>query len=129
MGWLSVPLGAPPTTVEDRPAPETGEVQSSGAGGYKLRRTDKDLERRQDRREEKRQPPEPPKARRESAKWRAKSEEEVDYSQHFEEDWHPSKKSKNKGKRHRERGRAFREGRISQTEGLDVPAKETSSSS
>ena len=133
-GWLSVPLGAPPTTIEDRPVPETGEVQSSsdrstGAGGHKLKRTDKDLERREDRREEKRQPPEPPKARRESAKRRAKSEEEVDYSHHFEEDWHPSRKSKNKGKKHRERGRAFREGRISQTEGLDVPAKETGSSS
>ena len=133
-GWLSVPLGASPAAVEDRPAPETEEVpspsdRSSREERHKLKRTDKDLERREEHREDKRQPPEPPKARRETGKRRAKSEEEVDYSRPSEASWKPFKRSKNKGQKHRDRGRAFREGRIAQTRGLDGTAKETSGSS
>eukprot|EP00439_Symbiodinium_sp_Y106_P068333 s1013_g11.t1 len=103
--------------------------RSSREERHKLKRTDKDLERREEHREDKRQPPEPPKARRETGKRRAKSEEEVDYSRPSEASWKPFKRSKNKGQKHRDRGRAFREGRIAQTRGLDGTAKETSGSS
>ena len=121
--WLSIPLEEPssqtsldhPAEVRERNPPQTEEDSSSSGRKVKSKRSSRDIGRREERKEAKRQPPTPPSPPRRSHSPRnregvltaaSKSKSRPEVSQDFV--WGKSHK-KNKGKKHRERGIAYRE--------------------
>ena len=125
-GRLSVPLGAPPGICEEVPpaiekeAPPSSDQSSSSSQDYKGKRSSRDQDRRDDRREVRRQPPTPPPAPQRERKVRPESSNSSWkrppgwYSPsglRGDEDLNPAKKGRNKGKKHRERVKAYWENR------------------
>ena len=128
--WLCVPLEFPPASLDNgRASPAAGETSefrersSSEGNEKKQKRSDRDQDRREERKEQKRQPPKPPppphrdhseqfEIRLTTSKRKARPAERQDQASIDEESEcieKPSRsRKKNKGKTHRDRGRAYR---------------------
>ena len=143
--WLSVPLGEPPAAFEHRErATETNPSSNQHSGEHspredcrrKEKRRSRDIERREERRELRRQPPPPPPPPCRdhstppaqinitvSSKRKARSPNlPVAAEGHPVGDLEPDQvipfgrcHKKNKGRKHRERGQAFRESHLEST--------------
>ena len=144
-GWLSVPLGAPPGTCEEKSqaiekeADLSSRQSSNSSQNHKDKRSSRDQERRDDRREVRRQPPPPPQAPRRERKekpdsftssWKRSPGWNSQSVLRGSEELNSIKKGRNKGKKHRERGKAYWENRrasqSSSVGGLDGPSQEAS---
>ena len=148
-GWLSVPLEFPPTPLPNESfSPATGEQpnpreESSSRereDNQKQKRSSRDRDRREDRRDTRRQPPTPPSPPRRgspsqrvevkltaSSKRKSKPEESLDYEDQGEteenlvaENFQKPRK-KNKGIKHRKRGKAYRAERDRLPDGPETP--------